>query len=172
MCIYKNTSGSRHPCIVLCALERCCRLLACVILCGVLFSSRLVSGCHMCMLLQCCTCSSLKLINCLERSSMGIFLDTAHSINLSVEVFLAHSIETCCYKIYIYTHVCVCTYIIYIYIDRCIALGFRPDIQTSAASLEPMARQLRQLQLINAAELVQCALLPSLCCTLGWSSWS
>ncbi|CAL1125794.1 unnamed protein product [Cladocopium goreaui] len=27
-----------------------------------------------------------------------------------------------------------------------------------------MARQLRQLQLINAAELVQCALLPSLCC--------
>ena len=57
----------------------------------------------------------------------------------------------------------------------CIALGFRPDIQTSAASLEPMARQLRQLrqlQLINAAELVQCALLPSLCCTLGWSSWS
>lgn len=107
---------------------------------------------------QRCTCSSLKLINCLERSSMGIFLDTAHSINLSVEVFLAHSIETCCY--------------IYIYIDRCIALGFRPDIQTSAASLEPMARQLRQLQLINAAELVQCALLPSLCCTLGWSSWS
>ena len=56
---------------------------------------------------QRCTCSSLKLINCLERSSMGIFLDTAHSINLSVEVFLAHSIETCCYKIYIYTHVCV-----------------------------------------------------------------
>ena len=53
---------------------------------------------------QRCTCSSLKLINCLyiERSSMGIFLDTAHSINLSVEVFLAHSIETCCYNIYIY----------------------------------------------------------------------